>query len=290
MATLIDDFKEVTKIAINSNKLSHAYLIEVNTVDDNVEVIEFVKKILNQSILTESEKEKNNHLIDMESHPDFKRIKAEGAWIKKEQILNLQAEFTNKSIYNGKRIYIIEEAEKLNKSSANTLLKFLEEPNENIIGILTTKNRYIVIDTLISRCQYFNIASVDTKKINQSEEYIEILISFAKIIEEKKEKSIAYYSEFNRDIFTSRVELSAFLSNILLLYNDVLYVMIKKNPVYFNDYIKDLVKISQTNSNESIIRKINALNKCIEDLKYNVNLKLLMDKLNILMSGCELNV
>jgi DNA polymerase III, gamma/tau subunits len=289
MATLIEEFKEATETALNNNRLSHAYLIEINTTDDNIAIMEFAKKILNLSV-PESEQEKNNHLVDIGNHPDFKIIKTEGSWVKKEQILNLQAEFTNKSIYNGKRVYIIEEAEKLNKSSANTLLKFLEEPNSNIIGILITRNKYIVIDTIISRCQYFNISSTTTRKIEKDKDYVENIIKFAKLIENKKEKSVAYYSEIDREIFTSRIEIREFLSDLLLLYNDVLYVMIKKEPLYFYDYKEDLEKISEYNNNDSIIRKVTALNKCIDDLKYNVNLKLLMDKLNILMSGCELNV
>ena len=55
-------------------------------------------------------------------------IKTEAQSIKKEEILQLKEKFKTKSVYNSKRIYIIEEAEKLNSSSANTLLKFLEEP------------------------------------------------------------------------------------------------------------------------------------------------------------------
>ena len=50
-------------------------------------------------------------------------------------------------------LFIIYNAEKLNTSSANTILKFLEEPEENIIAVLTTDNRYQVLDTILSRCQ-----------------------------------------------------------------------------------------------------------------------------------------
>jgi len=290
MQSLKNTFTETLLRALTNDKLSHAYLIETNTENDNLEIIELAKKILTYKITDNEEKEKINHLIDVGNHPDCKKIVADGNWIKKEQILRIQEEFSNKSIYGNKRIYIVEEAEKLNKSSANTLLKFLEEPNSDIIGILTTKNRYLVINTIISRCQYFNISSFGPKKIDKEDEYLRNLVNFVEMLEEKKEKSVAYYSDFNQEIFTNRAELNTFLVNILLLYNDVLYVMIKKNPIYYYDYNDRLKKIMSYNNQGSLVRKINVLTKCIEDLKYNVNIKLLLDKLNIQMSGCELNV
>ena len=45
----------------------------------------------------------------------------------------------------------------MNSFSANTILKFLEEPNENIIAFLLTNNRYHVIDTIVSRCQILSL-------------------------------------------------------------------------------------------------------------------------------------
>ncbi len=47
---------------------------------------------------------------------------------KKDQLLTLQEDFRMKSIEGSKRIYIISEADKLNVQAANSILKFLEEP------------------------------------------------------------------------------------------------------------------------------------------------------------------
>ena len=41
--------------------------------------------------------------------------------------------------------------------SANTILKFLEEPEDDIIAFLVTDNRYHVIDTILSRCQILTL-------------------------------------------------------------------------------------------------------------------------------------
>ena len=72
-------------------------------------------------------------------------------------MIDLQKEFKNKSLYDNKKIYVIKEAEKLNASSANTILKFLEEPEKDIIAFLITTNRYKVIDTILSRCQILSL-------------------------------------------------------------------------------------------------------------------------------------
>lgn len=71
-----------------------------------------------------------------------------------------------KSINSGKQFYIIEYAENLNSSSANALLKFLEEPDDEIIAILVTKNINKVISTIVSRCQIVNLNHYNRKKMN----------------------------------------------------------------------------------------------------------------------------
>ena len=43
------------------------------------------------------------------------------------QLLELQKEYSNTSLLNNKRIYIIKNAEKMNQASGNTILKFLVE-------------------------------------------------------------------------------------------------------------------------------------------------------------------
>ena len=60
--------------------------------------------------------------------------------------------FSNKSIYNNYQIYVVHNAEMLNISASNTILKFLEEPEDNIIAIFLSTHRYKVLPTILSRC------------------------------------------------------------------------------------------------------------------------------------------
>ena len=52
-----------------------------------------------------------------------------------------------------RRLFFIENCERMNTNSANALLKALEEPQARSIFILTTKNVSLVLPTISSRCQ-----------------------------------------------------------------------------------------------------------------------------------------
>lgn len=148
---------------MQSNKLSHSYLIELGDFSLNFPfVLLFVKMILCSETVNDIENLNCNRcnnckLIDENSFPDLQIIEAEGNQIKKSQLLSLKDEYQNKSLIGQRRVYIIKNAEKLNSSSANTILKFLEEPEEGIIAILLTSNRYRVLDTILSRCQVLSL-------------------------------------------------------------------------------------------------------------------------------------
>jgi DNA polymerase-3 subunit delta' len=65
------------------------------------------------------------------------------------------------------RINIIDEAEKLNKHSANALLKTLEEPPKNSIIILITSNIRNIQPTILSRCALVKFSPLDKKTIQE---------------------------------------------------------------------------------------------------------------------------
>ena len=66
--------------------------------------------------------------------------------------------YTNKSSFNDRpRFVLIDNAEHLNISSVNALLKVIEEPNDNLFFILIHNNKKSLIKTLKSRCLLFKI-------------------------------------------------------------------------------------------------------------------------------------
>ncbi len=77
--------------------------------------------------------------------------------IKIEQIRNLIHEVSLTRKYDRLKIAAIHPAETMNKSSANALLKTLEEPAPQVLILLLTSNRGRIPVTLRSRCQNWTI-------------------------------------------------------------------------------------------------------------------------------------
>ena len=65
---------------------------------------------------------------------------------------------------SGKKIFIIENAERMQESVRNALLKILEEPPEDMVFILTTSNRPAVMPTILSRVRTYSFAQRGVKE------------------------------------------------------------------------------------------------------------------------------
>ena len=60
------------------------------------------------------------------------------------------------------KIYIIDEVHMLSKEAFNALLKTLEEPPEHVKFIFATTEAKKIPITILSRCQRFDFAGIDT--------------------------------------------------------------------------------------------------------------------------------
>ncbi len=67
---------------------------------------------------------------------------------------------------NGKyKIFIIDEVHMLSNDAFNALLKTFEEPPKNVIFILATTEPHKVLETIVSRCQRFDLRRITTGDI-----------------------------------------------------------------------------------------------------------------------------
>lgn len=152
---------------LKKQNISHAYLFISNNYSKTMDfAIAFAKEIILNDLIDTKIKNNINNQINNGTYNNLILIDPEEVIIKKEVIENLQREFSNKSIDGNKRIYIINNCEKLNTQSSNSILKFLEEPEENIIAILITKNQYQLLETITSRC--LNVLLQDDLKTNEN--------------------------------------------------------------------------------------------------------------------------
>lgn len=262
---------------VQQKKVSHAYLIEMN--DDLVDfcyILDFIKMILCDCSYEELDQLDSNvvRLIDQNNYPDIKVIEPDGNVIKKEQLIQLQKDFDSKSLLNNKKIYIIKNAEKLNQSSANTMLKFLEEPEKDIIGFLVTNNRYNVLETIQSRCQILSL------KDGQSISYFKEQFFFLKSIVFPKD----FFLKYN-DFITNIVEDKQTMKNYLLQSEQMLIDYLHYQ--YFGDKIDQrLIDILNKTNTSKILHIISVIEGEIQKLKYNINYKLWIDGLlSRLISG-----
>lgn len=100
------------------------------------------------------------------NHPDVVVARPEGRQIKVDQVRYLKAEFTKTGVEGSQKIFIIDGAETLTGSAANSLLKFIEEPGAGTYIFLLTANKSAVLPTVKSRCQIIEMRPLAKEVIN----------------------------------------------------------------------------------------------------------------------------
>lgn len=85
--------------------------------------------------------------------PSVEIVEPDGASLKVDQIRQLKSDAAYSSLDQDKKIYIVDQVETMSVSAANSLLKFLEEPQDNVYFILLTSDKDKILPTILSRCQ-----------------------------------------------------------------------------------------------------------------------------------------
>lgn len=303
---MLDDFKEEYKIAyrilmndIKKEKCSHAYLFETNGNKDGENFIfSFIKGVLCPFHYTNSlkcDKCFQCHNIDNNNYLEIKIIQPDGMWIKKEQLISLQEEFMTKGIENQKRIYIIKQAHRMNSAAANSILKFLEEPQNNITAILITDNIHQLLPTIISRCKILNLncnkdESNDvkqylSKKYDSIDQFNEILlntIQFVEYLEKYKKRTIVYEKKLFFDFFREKEDIITFFELLIFYYKDVVNCKLNRKNIFFEKIDQTIIKNNTVNS---LSHKINLLIYYKDKLNVNANQNLLIDRMIIDIGG-----
>ncbi|QWB99849.1 hypothetical protein KHQ88_06780 [Mycoplasmatota bacterium] len=168
---------------ISLHRLNHAYIFEGVKGTRKSEIAEFFTKAILCKHLDESLNpcHECDHCqrIDSGSHPNVFIVKPDGQMIKKEQIKSLIEEFSKTSLESGPRVNIIYEADKFNLSSANSLLKTMEEPGEDIYQIMITENVQALLPTIKSRGEVIHFKELDRGIIREKLQSIGIDASYA---------------------------------------------------------------------------------------------------------------
>ena len=266
----------------HENKISHAYLIETNNLEKcYLDLLEVIKQIFCQN---EYNKECNKcnicNLVNQNYLPSLVVISPDGMNIKKEQIVELKKKFSTVPIYTKENIYVIKNAEKLNGASANTMLKFLEEPEQNILGFFITNNANNVISTIRSRCEVikvlYDIHELDINNITNdiNKDKFDVAIEYLFKIEVEKKLGIMYNRDVVLNKFSEREDIKTVFKIIFIIYVELLKKVMGLDNKFDFEKINELSSLDK----DKVLRRINLVTKFIDDIDSNVNVELLLDK------------
>lgn len=97
-------------------------------------------------------------LFSATTHPDYRFIEpTDHGQIKIDQIRELVEALSQTAQQGAYRVVVINQADRLNPAAANALLKTLEEPGQQTVLMLLTERPSLILPTLRSRCQLFNL-------------------------------------------------------------------------------------------------------------------------------------
>ena len=166
-----DRIKDALINSIKINKISHSYLfVGTEGIGKSLIAKEFAKMILCTDENKYCDKCKSCVEFDTDNNPDFKIIEPEGNSLKIEQIREFQSRVAEKPIISEKKVYIINDSDKMTQEAQNCLLKTLEEPPEYVVIILIGSNENSFLSTIKSRCMILHFDKILNKEI---EKYLE---------------------------------------------------------------------------------------------------------------------
>ena len=145
---------------MGNNKISHSYMfVGKSGIGKKHFEREFAKGILGES---------NKDILNYEDYKEIEPLDGKKI-IAVDQIREIIREANELPTESKKRVFVIDEADKMNVEAQNSILKTLEEPPEYVVIILIVTNENKMLETIKSRC---NILKFDSLKKEEIEEYL----------------------------------------------------------------------------------------------------------------------
>ncbi|MDN6639805.1 MAG: DNA polymerase III subunit delta' [Tetragenococcus sp.] len=170
---------------VEHERLAHAYIFEGDSgVGKHEMALWLAKRLLCLNVMEDNPCEQcmNCSRINEGEHPNVQFIEPDGQTIKVHQIRQLQAELAKSSFEKGSQIFIVQQADKMNPSAANSLLKLLEEPVSNSVAILETNVLGKILPTIQSRCQIIHFTPLAKEHLIKYLEEKQLPNNVAKLI------------------------------------------------------------------------------------------------------------
>lgn len=310
---------EHLKTALLEDKVSHAYIFHGEDESGKMMLAEAFAK----SILCTGELSKRNEAdscgtcksclqAESHNHPDIIYVTHEKASIGVNDIrLQVNNDIMIKPYSSKRKIYIIDDAEKMTEEAQNALLKTVEEPPEYAVILLLVNNISALLPTILSRCVQLNLRPVSKeiiqgmlmkeyhvpdylaqisatfsggnvgKAINfaTSEEFATLKSKVVFLVSKIFELHIYEIMEKVKEIAEEKNRISDYLDLCILWYRDVLIYKATNNEkeILFGDELKQIRQQANRLSYERIETIMKAIDKAKVRLKANVNFDVVME-------------
>lgn len=282
------DALEVKQLIINTfheNNNSHAFLLVTNNIERCYQDVIDIIKIINCNNGGNDDCNICN-TIDKNTNPDVIIVSPDGKEIKVDAVANIIDSFSTKPLINKYSTYVVREADKLNVSSANKLLKFLEEPETNIIGFFITEKLQGILPTIRSRCEIYNYrfgseSLLDLLEISESEyaEVFDMTLDLVMKLNDYPTYLLMLESKNYADLERYQIDL---ILNLLKKMYTIKYESILSDKYSNVDYVKNILESIDSKDLKTIVNRIRLLDNIIEDSQFNLNKELMFNRLFIM--------
>lgn len=301
------------------NKLAHAYLFEGARGTGKKELALWVAA----GIFCEHKKEdmpcatcQNCTRILEGHHPDVVEVEPSGLSIKVEQIRYLKSEFGKRGVEGNKKVFIVTDVEKMTAGAANSLLKFLEEPNGNVTAFLLTTAKQRVLPTILSRCQLIHFSPLPKPVLqeelesngvtqNQAALLVHLTNDVTKAVEmsqdewfidahqliwkwflkiaKKDKQSFVFVQTSIMNHFKERSHYQVALELLLIIYRDALKLAFdaESKELAFPRYREEVARFVDDKSSRIIVSSLEEILASQKKLESNVNAQSVFEQLAI---------
>ena len=312
-----EQLKEHLQNAIAMNKVSHAYIIN----GERNAGKEFIARVFAMALQCEKKEAEpcgECHSCKQalsNNQPDIIYISHEKP--NTIGVEDIRAQINNdiviKPYSSPRKIYIVNEGEKMTPQAQNALLKTLEEPPEYAVIVILTTNVEALLPTVLSRCVVLNMKPVSDalvkkylmEQLGVPDYKANICVAFARgnigkakllasseEFEKVKDEAISLVKNINdmeiheivkaiKKISEYKFDVNDYLDILMAWYRDVLFFKATKdvNSLVFKEEIQQIMRVSDRSTYEGIETIVNALQSAKKRLEANVNFDLTMELL-----------
>lgn len=317
-----EQLKEHLQNAIHLNKVSHAYIINGERSSGK----EFIARTFAMALQCENPGTDGQNIEPCEechsckqamsgNHPDIIFLTHEKPnTISVDDIRSqINGDVAIKPYSSPKKVYIINEGEKMTVQAQNALLKTLEEPPEYVVIIVLTSNVNTLLPTIQSRCVLLNMKPVKDEQLKEflmksmeiPDYKADICVAFARgnlgkarllakseEFDKVKEEALTLLRNINdmeineivaaiKKINEYQFDVNDYLDIFSIWYRDMLLFKATHdaNHLIFREEVQYIRKVADKSTYEGIEKIIDALEKSKQRLSANVNFELTMELL-----------